>query len=103
MGTFITLDPLAELVIVDVAVTPIRESKNQMDIALSGVTPANNVTGPVTGGRMNPAYRIPPVEAGIVKLAEYVLNTFDAVPAKLAVGKYEAVRADGSAKDVSNS
>ena len=86
MGTFITLDPLAELAIVDVAVTPIRESKNQIDIALSGVTPANNVTGPVTGGRMNPAYRIPPDEAGIVKLAEYVLNTFTAVPLKLELG-----------------
>ena len=86
MGKFITLDPLAELPIVDVAVEPKRESKIQMDIALSGVTPANNVTGPVTGGRMNPAYRIPPDEAGIVKLAEYVLNAFTAVPLKLELG-----------------
>ena len=86
MGKFITLDPLGELEKVDVAVAPKRESKIQMDIALLGVTPANNVTGPVTGGRMNPAYRIPPDEAGIVKLAEYVLNTFTAFPLKLELG-----------------
>ena len=70
-----TVDPLDELAYTFRAAVPNRVSKTQSEIVVSDEVPTEKVTGPVVGGRINPAYLTPPEDEGIVTKFEYDLNT----------------------------
>ena len=54
VGKLITLEPLVPEPTTLLAVAPMRVSKIQIDMAQVEVDEAENVTGPVVGGWMNP-------------------------------------------------